>query len=64
MDFKLTFTEELFGVCQQSAEVILTKSITIEEFYDILTGMFEDIVEENPEDFESVSISIESLFIL
>ena len=64
LDFKFTFIKDLFGISQQSAEVILNKSISIDEFYNILNDMFEEIEKENSDDFESISISIEGLFIL
>ena len=64
LDFKLTFTENLFGVSQQSTSAVLNESMTLDEFYDILADMFEEIEKENSEDFEDISISFEGLFIL
>ena len=64
LDFKLTFTENLFGVSRQSTSAVLNESMTLDEFYEILTGMFEEIEKENSEDFEDISILFEGLFIL
>jgi hypothetical protein len=64
LDFKLTFTENLFGVSQQSTSAVLNESMTLDRFYGILADMFEEIEKENSEDFEGISISFEGLFIL
>ena len=64
LDFKLTFTENLFGVSQQSTSAVLNESMSLDEFYEILTGMFDEMEKENSEDFEDISISFEGLFIL
>ena len=64
LDFKLTFTEDLFGISQQSTCAILNESMTIDQFYDTMAEMFEEIEKENSADFESISISFEGLFIL
>lgn len=63
LDFKLTFTED-FGFAQRSGGIILTESITLDRFYEVLEGMFDEIEKGNSEDFESISISFEGLFIL
>ena len=64
LDFKLIFTENLFGVSQQSTSAVLNESMSLDEFYEILTGMFDEMEKENSEDFEDISISFEGLFIL
>ena len=64
LDFKLTFTENLFGVSQQSTSAVLNESMSLDEFYEILTGMFDEMEKENSEDFEDIFISFEGLFIL
>ena len=64
LDFKLIFTENLFGVSQQSTSAVLNESMSLHEFYEILTGMFDEMEKENSEDFEDISISFEGLFIL
>ena len=64
LDFKLIFTENLFGVSQQSTSAVLNESMSLDEFYEILTGMFDEMEKENSEDFEDIFISFEGLFIL
>lgn len=64
LDFKLKFTQDFYGISQESFEIILNESMTLDRFFDILWGMFDEMEKENSQDIESITISMEGLFIL
>ena len=64
LDFKLKFTQDFYGISQESFEVGLKESLTLDGFFDILCGMFDEMEKENSQDIESITISMEGLFIL
>lgn len=63
LDFKLSFKETLFDFAEKSASAVLSQPISLNDFYDILYEMFENIEKENSEDFEDTVILFEGLFI-
>lgn len=62
LDFKLTFKQDFFSIAEDSAEVILNKSVSIEEFFEIMEDMFSNMGEDS-DDIEDITISFEGLFI-
>nr|WP_294999141.1 hypothetical protein [uncultured Methanobrevibacter sp.] len=63
LDFKLIFKEDLFGISEQSVDVSLKETMTIEKFFEIITDMFETLA-KNSNDLDNINISFEGLFIL
>lgn len=64
LDFKLIFKKDLFGISEQSMDVFLKESISIDKFFTIINDMFENLEKENSRDLDDVLISFEGLFIL
>lgn len=64
LDFKLTFIQKFYSFAESNADVILSKSISIEELYNLLVELFDTIDEEDLDGEEDMNISFEGLFIL
>ena len=56
LDFKLIFKKDLFGIFEQSMDVVLKESISIDKFFKIINIMFENLEMENSNDLDDVSI--------
>lgn len=56
LDFKLIFKKDLFGIFEQSMDVVLKESISIDKFFKIINNMFENLEMENSNDLDDVSI--------
>ena len=59
LDFNLIFQKDLFGISEQSMDVFLKESISIDKFFTIINDMFENLEKENSRDLDDVLISFE-----